>query len=145
MAVTIIRYNSFSTDMANGVFNLSSDTIGIILATSTYAPNRDTHDKRDDVTNEVAAGGGYAQNTKELTTVAVVQDDTNDLTKLTADVVTWSSSTITAQYAILYRKTGGASSTDNLICYIDFGEDRSSVAEDFTIEWDSNGIINWTD
>ncbi len=145
MAITITRYNSFSTDQANGVFNFSSDTIGIILATALYLPDRDAHSKRSDITNEVVAGGGYAQNDKELAAVAITQDDVNDLTKLDANNVTWSASTITARYAILYRKTGGASSTDNLICYVDFGVELSSVGENFTVEWNSDGIINWTD
>jgi hypothetical protein len=57
-----------------------------------------------------------------------------------ADDVVWTSSTITARGAVLYKDTG-TPSTSPLICYIDFGSNKSSNGADFTIQWSSSGIL----
>jgi hypothetical protein len=57
---------------------------------------------------------------------------------------TWSASTITARYAVIY-KVGAGASTSPLICYIDFGENKSSDGDNFIIDWDdtaTGGIFN---
>jgi hypothetical protein len=45
-------------DLARNNIDFDTDTFKAMLVTSSYTPNKDTHDKRDDVTNEVA-GTGY--------------------------------------------------------------------------------------
>ena len=47
----------------------------------------------------------------------------------------------TARYAVIYRARGGASSADELLCYVDFGADVSSTGGAFTIAWHANGIV----
>lgn len=44
----------------NGEIDWDTNTIKLLLCTSSYTPNRATHDYRDDLTNEVAATGGYS-------------------------------------------------------------------------------------
>lgn len=136
-----VIYNSFKRDIANGSIDLDSDTIKVMLVTSSYTPDIDAHDKRDDVTNEVANGNGYTTGGAALSNKAVTVDNTNDLAAFTADNVVWSSSTITAAGAVLYKSRGGASSADELICYIDFGGNISSTAAAFTLAFDSDGIL----
>ena len=58
-----------------------------------------------------------------------------------ADDVAWTTSTLTARYAIIYKSTG-TSSTSPLIGYIDFSSDKSSVTGTFTIQWNAEGILN---
>ncbi len=116
---------------------LSGKTIKCALLTSSYTPNLD-HDNFDDITNEVS-GTGYTAGGATMANVASTDDDTNDRSKLDADDVTWSTSTITARYAVIYYDTG-TDSTSRLIAYIDFGEDKSSVGADFTIQFHANGI-----
>jgi hypothetical protein len=53
-------YNSFFEDWARGAIDLDTDAFWVMLTTSGYSENKDTHLKRSDVTNEVAAGGGYS-------------------------------------------------------------------------------------
>jgi hypothetical protein len=55
----------------------------------------------------------------------------------------WGSSTITARYAVVYVATG-TSSTSALIGYQDFGSDQSSTNGNFTVQWDSTGIVRIT-
>jgi len=51
-------YNSFFEDLARGAIDLDTDTIRVMLVTSSYTENKDTHTKRSDVTNEIT-GTGY--------------------------------------------------------------------------------------
>ena len=136
-----VIFNSFKRDIMNGAIDLDTDTIKVMLVTSSYTPDQDTHDKRDDVTNEVS-GTGYSAGGSALANKAVTADNTDNEGVFDADDLTWSSSTITARGAVLYKSRGGASSADELICYIDFGSDKISSAGNFTITWDAEGIIN---
>lgn len=125
-----VLYNSFKTDLFNGVIDLETDTLKVMLVTSAYAPDVDAHNRRDDVTNEVAATGGYTAG-GEVIACTVTQDNaTNKAVATFADVL-WAASTITARGAVVYRSTGVAAN-DQLIGYIDFGADKTSVASDFT-------------
>ncbi len=139
-----VIYNSFKRDIANGSIDLDTDTIKVMLVTSSYSPNIDTHDKRDDVTNEVANGNGYTTGGATLAGKAVTVDNTNDRAIFDADNAVWSTATITARGAVLYKSRGGASSADELICYIDFGSDITSTAADFTPAFNATGIIALT-
>jgi hypothetical protein len=50
-------YNSAIDDLANGNIDFGADTFNLLLVTSSYTANKDTHVKRDDVTNEVTGTG----------------------------------------------------------------------------------------
>lgn len=136
-----VIYNSFKRDRDNGSIDLDTDTIKVMLVTSAYTPNQDTHTKRSDITNEVS-GTGYTAGGATLANKSVTVDNTDNESVFDADDVIWSTSTITARGAVLYKSRGGASSADELIAYIDFGEDKSSGGGDFKIEWDAEGILN---
>lgn len=133
------KYNGFKVALQNGDIDLAADTIKVMLVTSAYVPNIDTHANRDDVTNEVT-GTGYTAGGATLINKAVTQDNTADTAVFDADNVVWAGSTITARGAILYKSTGTAA-TDTLIAYFDFGVDESSNAGDFTITWNAGGIL----
>lgn len=134
-----VIYNSFKRDIMNGGIDLDTDTIKVALVTSTYTPNIDTHEDFADITNEVT-GTGYTAGGATLS-VTVSVDNTDDEGVFDATDVTWSSSTITARGAVIYKDTG-TPATSPLICYIDFGEDKVSSSGDFTITWATEGIIN---
>jgi hypothetical protein len=124
-------YNSAVDDMARGAIDFDTDTFKVMLVTSSYTPNKDTHDKRDDVTNEVS-GTGYTAG--GVTTACTVTKSTaNDRVTLGFAAVTWASSTITARGAVIYASRGGASSDDELVCYVDFGANVSSSSATFSL------------
>lgn len=133
-------YNSFKAKIMDGSIDLDTDTIKVALVTSTYTPNIDTHVFFSDVTNEVS-GTGYTAGGASLASKVVSTDTTDDEGVFDANDVTWTTSTITARGAVLYKSTG-TSSTSPLICYFDFGSNQTSSAGDFTIQWNSEGIIN---
>lgn len=134
-------YNSFFVDHANGNIDLDTDTIKVMLCTSAYTPTK-THNRRDDITNEVS-GTGYTAGGATLANKTLTQDDTNDLGKFDADDVSWATSTITARYAIVYKARGGAASADELIKCFDFGSDQVSVGAAFTLQFNANGVLQF--
>ncbi|MBS4082927.1 MAG: hypothetical protein KGZ73_05200 [Rhizobiales bacterium] len=135
-----VIYNSFKRDIQNGSIDLDTDTIKVALVTSSYTPDQDAHDNFDDITNEVS-GTGYTAGGATLANKAVTADNTDNEGVFDADDVTWSSSTITARGAVIYKSTGTAS-TSKLIAYVDFGSDKTSTAGNFTIQWNAEGILN---
>ena len=124
-------YNSAVDDMARGLIDFDSDTFKAMLVTSTYSPNKDTHDKRDDVTNEVTGTGYTAGGT--TCAVTVTKDTTNDKVTISLGSVSWSSSTITARGCVYYKSRGGASSADEIVAYNDFGGDVSTTGGTFSV------------
>lgn len=136
-----VIYNSFKRDLMNGSIDLDTDTIKVMLVTSSYTPDQDAHTKRSDITNEVS-GTGYSAGGASLANKVVSVDNTDNEGVFDADDLTWSSSTITARGAVLYKSRGGLSSADELICYFDFSTDQVSSSGNFTIQWNSEGIIN---
>lgn len=125
-------YNSAIDDMARGLIDFDTDTFKAMLVTSTYSPNKDTHDRRDDVTNEVV-GAGYTTG-GVASAVTVTKDTANDRVTLVFAQVTWTSSTITARGCVYYKSRGGASSSDELVAYDDFGTDIVSSNGTFIVQ-----------
>lgn len=124
----------------DGSIDLDTDTIKVALVTSSYTPDQDTHEDFADVTNEIT-GTGYTAGGAALANKAVTKDTTDNEGVFDADDVTWSSSTITARGAVVYKDSGTAS-TSWLVCYLDFGSDQSSSSGNFTIQWNAEGILN---
>ena len=124
-------YNSFHEDLARGNIDLDTDTFKMLLVTSSYTPNKDTHGKRNSVTNEVS-GTGYTAGGKTVT-CTVARDNANDRTTLTFAAESWANSTITARGAVVYKSRGGASSADELVFYNDFGGDVTTSNTTFSV------------
>lgn len=136
-----VVYNKFKNALATGGIDLDTDTFNIMLVTATYVPDKDLHNFRSDVTNEVANGNGYTTGGKALTGVTVTRDDTNDLTKFDATDPSWAASTITARGAVIYKARGGAATADELVCYLDFGSNISSTNGTFSVTFNAGGIL----
>ena len=124
-------YNSAIDDMARNNIDFDTNTFKAMLVTSSYTPNKDTHDRRDDVTNEVS-GTGYTAG-GATSTVTVTKDTVNDKVTIQFGAVSWASSTITARGCVYYKSRGGASSADELVAYNDFGSDVSSAGGTFSV------------
>jgi hypothetical protein len=124
-------YNSFFEDLARGAIDLDTDTIRVLLTTSAYTENKDTHIKRSDVTNEVT-GAGYTAGGNTVT-ITITKDTANDRLDVTLGGTTWPTSTITARKAVYYKSRGGAATADELIAVIDNGSDVTSTGATFTL------------
>ena len=133
-------YNSAKVDIAAGDIILDSDDLWIMLVDNTYTPDVDAHNFRDDVTSFEVSGTGYTAGGMDLGTVTVSQDNTNNRSLADAANPVWSTATITARGAIIYKKVGTAA-TDRLLMYLDFGSDVSSTAADFTVNLNASGFL----
>lgn len=147
MAVTAYWYaqglvNAFGGDSEAESFSIDwlTNTIKVALTTSSYTPNQDTHDFFDDVTNEVT-GTGYTAGGATLGSKTL--GNTNNVIKFDAADTSWTTSTITARRAVIYKDTG-TPSTSPLVAWVDFGADVSSSSGTFQITWDSAGILTIT-
>jgi hypothetical protein len=143
MAVTGSLYGLTAQKMLDGSTALvwGTDAQQVTLHTSTYTPDQDNHDFFNDATNELTTTGGYTAGGVTLASKTSTYDTATDTIRLDAADVSWTSSTITARRAVIWTNTAGASSTDPVIGWLDFGVDVSTSAGTFAITWDATGII----
>lgn len=134
-------YTSMFNAWAKGNIDFDTDTFKVMLTTSAYTEDKDLHDFRNDVTNEVS-GTGYTAGGATVTVTVSAIDTANDRQEITLGGATWGSSTITARKAVYYKSRGGASSADELIAIIDFGSDVSTTAGTFTLNSSTLRIQN---
>ena len=133
-------FNRALEQWAKGTIDFDTDTFKVMLTTSSYSENKDTHDYRDDVTNEVT-GTGYTAG-GNTATVTVTLDTANDRIDISLGGTTWTTSTITARKAVYYKSRGGASSADEIIAVNDFGSDVITSGGTFTLNASTMRIQN---
>ncbi|WP_395704998.1 hypothetical protein [Rhodococcus ruber] len=143
MAVTAKLYGLALKSAFNGEIDWDTHTIKVMLCTSAYTPDQDTHQYKSSVTNEVT-GTGYTAGGATLASATVTYTAGTNTLVLDAADTSWSNSTITARYAVIYDATPGTDATRPLIGYVDFGADVSTTAGTFTITWDAAGIVTLT-
>tara|TARA_R110000764_G_scaffold209646_1_gene295347 strand:+ start:268 stop:699 length:432 start_codon:yes stop_codon:yes gene_type:complete len=140
MAISQAMATSFKVEILGGDFDFSSgtaDTFKIALFTSAATLGAATTAYA--TTNEVT-GTGYVAGGNTLT-ISQVATSSGTTAFLDFADTTWTSATITARGALIYKSGGG----DPAIAVLDFGSDKSSTAGDFTIVFPaadaSNAII----
>jgi hypothetical protein len=129
---------------ANKEVDLLDDSIKVMLTTSSYTPDQDVHDYKDDVTNEVSGtnytAGGQALANDTLTYTAgtnVLKYDADDLTLVN---VTLSD----VKNAVIYDDTPSTAATKPLIGYGVIDTAVAPNAGNLTVTWDSAGILTAT-
>lgn len=141
MGVTACVYGNFLKNVLSGkVVDWINHTIKVMLCTSSYVPNVDTHQSKADVTGEVS-DAGYTAGGSALSNKTITYDPATDTVILDADDVAWPNSTITARYAVIYDDAGATDADKLLLGYVDFGQNMSSSNGDFRIVWDAAGIF----
>ena len=133
-------YNKLLENWAKGSVDFDTDTCKVLLTTSTYTENKDTHAFRSDVTNEIT-GTGYTAG-GNTATVTVTLDTANDRVDISLGGTTWPSSTLTARKAVYYKARGGASTADELVAVNDFGSDVVTVNGTLTLNASTLRIQN---
>ena len=146
MAITQSMTTSFKVEILNGIHAFGTtvtrgattpDTFKIALYTSSATLDAST--TVYSTTNEVATAGGYTAGGNTLTTVAPTSSGTTAF--LDFNDTTWSSSTITANGALIYNST----QSNKAVAVLAFGSDKSSSGGNFTIQFPvadaSNAIL----
>jgi hypothetical protein len=137
-------YGQFLSQALNKEIDWDTDTIKVALLSNAYTPDQDAHNYFDDVVANEVTGTGYTQGGITLANKTNTYNSATNVIVLDADDVTWSSSTITARYAVVYDASPATNATRPLIGYVDFGSDQSSSNGNFTITWDATGIVRIT-
>lgn len=140
--MTIARaYGLAMKSMFNKEIDFDTDTVKVMLCTSTYVPNQDTHQYKTSVTNEVAGTNYVAGGVTVTGKVVSYNATTNALTlDATTDPVFTNVTLTGIRYAVFYVDTGSAA-TSPLLCYMDFETNQSATAADFTITLPASGIL----
>lgn len=142
MAVTATPYWAVVDHLAQKRIDVDTDTLKVALLGAGYAPNLDTHDYFNDVTNEVS-GEGYTAGGAALASPTWTYNSVTKRWTLDAADTAWEDATIAgARYAVIYDDTPATAATKPLIALIDFGELISSTAAPFTITWSASGIVS---
>jgi hypothetical protein len=137
-------FGNFLKAALNKEIDWDSDTIYTALVTSSYTPDQDAHAYWSDVVANETSGTGYTANGTALASKTIVYTGASNKITLDAADVTWSASTITARYAVIYDRTPGSDATRALLGYVDFGSNQSSSSGNFTITWNASGIFEIT-
>jgi hypothetical protein len=137
-------YGQFLSQALNKEIDWDTDTIKVALLTNSYTPDQDAHNYFDDVVANEVTGTGYTAGGNTLANKTNNYNSSTNVIVLDADDTTWSSSTITARYAVIYDASPATNATRPLIGYVDFGSDQSSSNGNFTITWDATGIVRIT-
>jgi|TARA_R110002111_G_scaffold185393_2_gene251418 hypothetical protein len=140
MAITQAMCTSFKKELLEGKhdFTNGADAYKLALFTSSATLSAATTDYS--TTNEVSgtgytAGGGTLVNVTPTSSGTTAFTDFNDLT--------FSSSTITANGAMIYNtQTGGGTGTTDAVVILAFGSDKTSTNGDFTIQFPTADATN---
>lgn len=126
-------FSTFYTDLLKGLHNFESNDIRVML-TNGYTPDFANHGAVGDVTNQ-ASGTGYTAGGATIQNAAVALD--SGVAEVTADDLTFSALTLTADGAVIYNFTSG-----RLISYRAFSASKTLIGEDLKIDFsDTDGLI----
>ena len=130
MALTQTLCTSFKVALLDGEMDFSSNTSQTFkIALYTSSATLDATTTAYATTNEVS-GTGY---TAGGNTLSIAANPTSSGTTAFLDLAdtTWSSSSITARGALIYKSATG----NPAIAVIDFGEDKQTSSADFVIQF----------
>ncbi len=147
-------YNLAKKEMLDGTIDLLTDTIKVMLVTSSYVANADDDlvdaGGANDAVDHELSGTGYTagwsnSGRKTLGTKAISEDDPNDRAEFDAADLTWSAINAgTAAAAILIKEGGADDTTSRLIAYIDTGGfPIVTNGGDLNVNWNAEGILQW--
>ena len=140
MAISQAMATSFKVEILGGDFDFSSGTsqsfkIALYTNSATLGATTTAYSTANEVVGTNYTAGG------EALTITQVPTSTGTTAFLDFGNATWSTSTITARGALMYKVGSG----NPAIAVLDFGSDKTSTAGDFTIVFpasdSSNAII----
>lgn len=126
-------YDSFASDLTTGNIAPVRDAFYVMLVKDyTFSSS---HATRKDVEASEVTAGGYSEGGK--TTMAVVKKVGGDTTIVFSDVQWDIVNTLTATGGVVYKHSGGPSSEDPLVTFLDFGKAVSCTDSTFTCHFAS--------
>lgn len=147
-------YNTAKKEIMDNTIDLDTDTLKIMLVTSSYVANAD-----DDVVDAAGAndpvdheltGTGYVagwgnSGRKALASVVASTDKVNDRAELDCADITWTAINAgTAAAALLIKEGGANDTTSRLIAHIDSGFPVTTNGGNITLNINAEGLIHLT-
>jgi hypothetical protein len=138
------NFLSLTDKLARAGVNYGSDTFKIMLLSAVPSEsNLDTWDFRNDVSTEIAAGGGYTAGGIAVTAAVGAVDTTNNRVPVTFTVGSPAIAAFTGSFvaAIIYKVVGTAA-TDPVLHMVDFGGTITGTAGPLEITLSTPFYIN---
>jgi hypothetical protein len=135
MAITQAMATSFKVEILDGIHNFGTGVVRATTAADTFKIALYTSSATLDSTTTVyttsneVVGTGYTAGGNTLTISNVPNSATGTTAWLSFSNTTWSTSTITANGALIYNST----QSNKAVAVLAFGGDKTSTAGDFTI------------
>ena len=123
----------FKTGLMDGIYDFSAtttDVYKIALYTNTATLNQNTAAY---TTSGEVTGNGYVAGGKVLV-IGVNPTNSNDISYLSFNDISWTGSTFTARGALIYKADGV---TNPAVCVLDFGSDKTTTNGPFTVQFPS--------
>lgn len=135
-------YNSFAEFVADGTIDLDTDTFGMMLLADGHTINPD-HDFRNDVEGNEITGTNYTAGGVVLSSVTWTRiTGAGGGARFSFATPTWPNLTASnIRYAVLYKRRGGASSADELVCVWDLGQNSSPAGVEFKLLVPASGAF----
>ena len=131
MTITSAVCNSFKVEILKAVHNFTAggaNVFNLALYTSSATLNKST--TAYTTSNEVASSGGYTAKGKALTSVTPVLS--TDTAVCDFANVSWTSASFTSRGCLIFNDSAAS---DQSVCAIDFGGDKTVTSGTFTIEF----------
>ncbi|MFC9436918.1 hypothetical protein [Nocardia sp. NPDC057030] len=141
MAITSKWYGLAFSSAFSKKIDLTSDTVKVMLVTSSYTFDQDAHQYKSSITNEVT-GTGYTAGGATLGSPTLTYTGATNTLAFDGADVSWTSATLTARGAVAYDSTPGTDATRPLLVYVDFGADVPVTSGTLSLTWDAAGICS---
>lgn len=131
--ITQTQVTSFKEELYEGTHNLLTDTLKIALYTSSASLGAST--TAYSTTNEIT-GTGYTAGGNTLTGATVQSSGTTAYVSFSN--TSWAAATFTCRGALIYN----SSKANRAVAILDFGADKTSAAQTFTVTFPANDATN---
>lgn len=141
-AGTVTLYGAAKENIAKALIDLDTDSFVVALLGSGYTPSVNSDDTWSDISANEISGTGYTAGGSALAGVTVTRS--GGTVTFDANDVSWTSSTLTAKYAVIAKKAGGSlAGTDLLLAYVELetGSTVSTTNGTLAITWNASGIF----
>lgn len=128
-----VVYNRFLYLFFAQQLDLVADTFKVALMQSSYVPDA-SHLYFADVAEYEVVGGGYTAGGAAMSSITVQQDAETGAVYATSDPVSWENSSLSTKFAVIYRDSGDAATSDLVACF-DFDGIMQSLNGTFTVTW----------
>lgn len=138
-------YSNWLLNVLNGssLVDWDTDVIRVSLfatAASAVVTNSTGQVTWSNISASEITGTGYTSSGNILASASIAfNGHAPTKIKLTASNSSWSTATLTAQYAVIWKQTNNPN-TSPLIAWVDFGSPQSSSSGTFQINWNASGI-----